>query len=278
MATNYYLTDGNDFERKTLYVPYLDTYIKNAADIAYLDEATMEMGPSIKDKLTECNPGIRLTDNRNYKIVRNPKQAKNLSIYEPILLLKSDLSKNRIKLMSSFRDVTFDRIMSYEKTGKLTSVDQELVNRFMANLLDEIYHLDYDKKRIILGSDSIVGKEVKLNFNTNAYKMKQVLRNYTQLRNMLIMYLSLGYEGRKTPNINSLIELNEHYDIINGLYPETSEDIIIKLKTYRDALNNIKTEKEKEEVNKKINELGQQINLADISSEYSNYINKNKKK
>ena len=48
MATNYYLTDGNIYVRKAVYVPYKDTYIKNAADIAYLDEATIEMGKILR--------------------------------------------------------------------------------------------------------------------------------------------------------------------------------------------------------------------------------------
>ncbi|MBR6073025.1 MAG: hypothetical protein IKP76_01730 [Bacilli bacterium] len=267
MATNYYLTDGNIYVRKAVYVPYKDTYIKNAADIAYLDEATIEMGKDIKDKLIECNPGFDFTDNRNYKIVRNPKQPKNLSIYEPLLYLSNDLSFKKIRLVEQFRDLSNDRIHSYEKTGKLSNVSEIKVERFMGELLDQVHYLKSNEKHELFSKQSIVGKEIKKQYGVNKYNMERMLKNYTQLRAMLIMLLSFSYKERRTPCNSSLESINDFYENIRGLEPESSETIIRKLREYKIALEKVQTEEELQKIQNSFNYEYQQMSLFELFPE-----------
>lgn len=276
MSTHYYLSDGNVSKINTLYIPDEGNYFKDVPDIAYIDKVTIELGSSIKPVLKECNPGKFITDNRNYKIVRNPKMDKNLSIYYPVLFFNKDLPYNINVLVEQFMDLSLDRIKSFEYTGHVSNINEDKVDKFMAELLDYVYGLDYSDQYKLFNNQSILGKDVKTYYRTNAYNMKRILRNYTQLRNLLIMYLSIYYKNRPTPSLQDLKDINDNYELIEGLYQEDPVDIKQLLTKYREDLLKTKSEEERKELQDSLKDYGKQLTLSDFSQEYSDFVNKKK--
>ena len=279
MATNYYFTDGNINYRRTIYVPNGENeYMKDKQDIAYFDKNTIELGKDIKPRLEECNPGLKLTDNRNYFIVRNPQTEKILPIYYPVLSLKNYLPYSDLLLLEQFRDLSIERIKLFETTGQVSNINGLKMEAFYDTLIGKIYHLDKDTMNKIFNKTSIVGKDAKLYFTTNGYKMKQVLLNYSQLRNLLIMYLSTRYKDRPSPSIYDLMSVNKNYDEIDGLYHEDPAEIKTLLMNYKEELLKAKSEEEIRDLQDSVVNHGKQLTLGDFIQGYNEFAKNDKKR
>ena len=108
--------------------------------------------------------------------------------------------------------------------------------------------------------------------------MKQVLLNYSQLRNLLIMYLSTRYKDRPSPSIYDLMSVNKNYDEIDGLYHEDPAEIKTLLMNYKEELLKAKTEEEIRDLQDSVVNHGKQLTLGDFIQGYNEFAKNDKKR
>ena len=236
---NYYFINGNNIESSAIYVPYNGTYVKNVRDISDFDEATIELGTNLRDALEDCNP---LTKFNVHNYIGKYPYAKGIKIFKPIEIYKETPDINEV--VDLFRELVDERQFNYYHDKSLDDNDKQRIERFINLVLKK---LNTNQRNIVFSKDSIIGKNIKSNRSDNLHIFMEQLSNYTQLRNLLINYISIK-SGRYIPTTYKLKSMANSLENIERLYPESPENIAKALQEYKESILNIKNEEEKKKI------------------------------
>lgn len=205
MAINYYLMNGKNGIGKALNVPVDGELHRDFIDISSLDLVTMDIKKEeARDFLQEYNPRVKL-DGSFYDASFPHKKAETRT-YSPIFDM---CSENTQKYLNSLREFAErrDYQIRHGKQKKL-EVDRKL-DKFIKEL-SMIILKNYNGK--LLGYESLIASNLKdiyrerftfdKNKGTEQYMLSKLqllrsyLSNYTQLRNLVIEYISLVEENK----------------------------------------------------------------------------------
>lgn len=258
---NYYMINGDQIESYAIHFPYKGTYYKNVRDISDMDLATLEQRENLRDVLQEINPTIELG---NQLYIGKYPYSKGIKIFKPIEIFKSS---DRIdNIVDKFIYIAEHRNYLYHSNKKLEFSDKEkekLVELAYAMIDD----MTFKQKDSVFSASSIVGYKVKHGRLNNKHEFERQLGNYTQLRNLLINYLTIK-ANRSLPTNFQLNMISTHLENIKALYKEKPEEIEKALKEYKEAILKIKDEQELKRAAEKLtqdpNKQYEQMTLFDL--------------
>ncbi len=259
LKDNYYLLNGDHFESSTIYVPYKGTYYKNVKDISDMDKATIDLDTDYREALQDCNPELKLGN--QFYVAKYP-YSQGVKIYKPIEIFTRDDKID--KVLNKFMEYVELRNFNYHKGNNLEISDKDKLVSFVYSIINSL-SVD-DKKNKMLGNTSIVGKDIKSNFQHNTYLFRRQI-DYTQLRNIVITYLYIK-AGKSIPTNRQIGNMIDFSNNIRNLYPLEPKEVAEALKEYKEKIISIKDEEEKkavlEEFQKNTQERNVQMTLFDI--------------
>ena len=251
MAVNYYLLNGKNGKGQALDVLVDGKKYRNFPDISTLDLQTMKIKKEDASyHFEELNPGVKI-DGMFYD-ASFPHKKSETKTYAPIFDIGSDKTKKYLNKLREFAEQRNYKIKKGEKV--VLDLDSNLDN-FIREISFDIMK-KYDAK--ILDYESLIASNLKdiyrerftkaSNKGTEQYMLSKLqllrryLSNYTQLRYLVLEYVSIIEENRivKRSNINRLrhwdnegMEVRQPINYINGMDEgkQLSLDYFIDLKT-----------------------------------------------
>ena len=204
MAYDYYLVNGTKGKGNALNIPVDNLIYRNFKDISSIDLQTM----NIKKKdaanyFKEYNKDINI--NGMFYIASYPHKKKDTKTYAPIFDIASDNTREYFDLLREYAEKR-----DYQSKNNM-NLKLELDKKLNDLIKDISYDILQENNSRLLSYESLIASDVKdiykqkftdyPNKGTNQYidsriyLLRNYLTNYTQLRNIILEYISYKEYG-----------------------------------------------------------------------------------
>ncbi len=229
MAKSFYLMNGVNRVGQALYLDVNGNLKKEFEDISTLDLLTMDIKKKdAKPMIREYNPGVDI-DGMFYDLAKL-KNGK-VNCYAPIFNYdKTILDKyyNYLRYFAEQRDfkVKHNDKVKLDDNSKLEYFIEDVLYKIIDNKVLSLteYESLLSKKLKEIIKDKYEGKSYKLTtgkyIDSKKYLITDILRNYTELRNITLSYML--YLSGYSSNVRHNIAKTEHWTNL-GIDKEASE-------------------------------------------------------
>ena len=218
MAIKYYLLNGKNGEGNALNILVSGKLKRDFIDIAALDLQTMNIpNTKVNEVLQEYNPEIDLTG--CFYDASYPHKQTETKTYVPIFNFESEKSKYYINKLKYFAE---QRNYKKEHGEKIALDESKYLDDYIRTIL---YNILSNPQNKLSNYESLMSARLKeiikeryMNYmyigthnyiNTKGYLLRNILKNYTELRNLTIEYI-LYIEGLNT-NIRTNIKSKQSW-------------------------------------------------------------------